>query len=277
MRCRWRSRRSRPAGPGRRSRPRWDEPSSRAPRRSPARRSGSGPRGRSVSVWSDAIALRVWVRWSKTRTRSVSMNAAIGTPTGSRSGSGHARLEGVDRVVGQGADGAAGEARHAFGRQDPAARDEPADRVEGIGRLGRVDRQVRAVGVDRHRPRLGPGHAVADLEQPPRPDAEERVAAQPLATLDGFEQVGRRRAVVEPEERPDRRLEVGRAGGAQQQRVRVGGQTLRLGQAERIGGAHRVVASGGSSRPRIKKRPVRPGTKGRAFRGATLIRRCRTP
>ena len=41
-----------------------------------------------ASVWSEAIADSVWVRWSKTRTRSVSMKAAIGTPTGSCSGSG---------------------------------------------------------------------------------------------------------------------------------------------------------------------------------------------
>jgi len=43
---------------------------------------------RAVEVAKEAIADRVWVRWSNTRTRSVSMKAAVGTPTGSRSGSG---------------------------------------------------------------------------------------------------------------------------------------------------------------------------------------------
>ena len=80
--ARWRRRRA--------SRPRSAGRSARAPRRSPPRRSGSGPRGPGASVWSEAIAHRVWVRWSKTRTRSVSMNAAVGTPTGSRSGQRHA-------------------------------------------------------------------------------------------------------------------------------------------------------------------------------------------
>ena len=72
------------------------------------------------------------------------MKAAVGTPTGSRSGSGTRRLEDRDRVVGERADGAAGEARHALGRLDPAARDERADRVERIGAVDGLDRQVRA-------------------------------------------------------------------------------------------------------------------------------------
>ncbi len=46
------------------------------------------PSRSAASVCRDAIADSVWVRWSKTRTRSVSMKAAIGTPIGSRSGSG---------------------------------------------------------------------------------------------------------------------------------------------------------------------------------------------
>ena len=41
-----------------------------------------------ASVWSEATAESVWVRWSKTRTRSVSWKAAIGTPIGSFAGSG---------------------------------------------------------------------------------------------------------------------------------------------------------------------------------------------
>ena len=85
--------------------------------------------------------------------------------------------------------------------------------------------------------------AVADLEQPARADAEERVATEPLAALDRLEQV-RRSAVIEAEEGADRRLEVGRARRAQEDRVGVGGQALRLRQAERIRCRHRVVASG---------------------------------
>src|SRR4029077_9480249 len=87
--------------------------------------------------------------------------------------------------------------------------------------------------------------------------------------LDGFEEI-RRAAVIEPEEGADRRLEVSRTRRAQEDRVRVGGDSLRLREADRVRCGHRDGAS------RIKKRPFRPGTKGRAFRGATLIRRCRT-
>src|SRR6185503_9736586 len=75
--------------------------------------------------------------------------------------------------------------------------------------------------------------------------------------------------VVEPQEGADRGLEIRRARGAQQDRVGIGGQTLRLRQADRVGCRHRDW-------PRESRTTVRPGTKGRAFRGATLIRRCRT-
>ena len=170
------------------------------------------------------------------------MKAAVGTPTGSRSGQRHGRLEDRDRVVGERADGAAGEARHALGRLDAAARDEGPDGVERVRRLERLDRQVRRVGRDGDRPGLDPGQAVAHLEQAPRPDAEERVAPEPLAALDGFEQVGRA-AVVEAEEGADRGLEVGRTRGAQQDRVGVGGEALGLRQADRVRGASSRLAS----------------------------------
>ena len=197
------------------------------------------------------------------------MNEAIGTPTGSRSGSGTVALERGHRVVGERSDGTAGEPRHPLGRLDAAARDERADGGQRVVRRDRLDRQVGRVGRLRDRPGLDPGLAVADLEQPPRPDAEERVAPEPLAALDRFEEIGRT-AVVEAQEGADRGLEVGRARGAQQDRVRVGGEALGLRQADRIGCRHRVVASENQERPFVS------GTKGRAFRGATLIRRCRT-
>ena len=182
------------------------------------------------------------------------MKAAVGTPTGSRSGSGTVGSNARDRVVGERADGAAGEARHALGRLDAAARDEAADGGQRVGAPARLDRQVRGVGRDGHRPGLDPGDAVADLEEPPRADAEERVAAEALAALDRLEEVGRA-AVVEAEEGADRRLEVGRPRRAQEDRVGVGGEALGLRQAERIGRWSSRVAS------RIKKRPFVPGRK----------------
>jgi len=81
-----------------------------------------------------------------------------------------------------------------------------------------------------------------------------------------FDPFYRAAAVVEAQEGTDRGLEVGRARGAQQDRVGVGGEALRLRQADRVRGAHRVGLEN-------QKRPFVPGTKGRAFRGATLIRR----
>ena len=80
--------------------------------------------------------------------------------------------------------------------------------IPSVGRTRRRGTKARSAAsgsgvVDRRRPagrarRSGPstgrvwiaGHAVADLEQPPRADAEERVAPEPLAALDRLEQVG---------------------------------------------------------------------------------------
>ena len=119
-----------------------------------------------------------------------------------------------------------------------------------IGDRERLDRQVRVVDRNLDRPGLDAGLAAADFEQSPRADAEERVSTEPLAALDRLEQV-RRPAVVEPQEGADRGLEVGRARGAQQDRVRVGGQTLRLRQADRVGCRHRDW-------PRESRTTVRP-------------------
>ena len=110
--------------------------------------------------------------------------------------------------------------------------------ASGSAAGARLDRQVGGVDRHRHRPGLDAGDAVADLEQAARPDAEERVATEALAALDRFEQVGRA-AVVEAQEGADRGLEVGRARGAQQDRVGVGGEALGLRQADRIGCRHR--------------------------------------
>ena len=152
------------------------------------------------------------------------------------------RLEDRHRVVGERPDAAAGEARHALGRGDAATRDELADRLERIGRRRGLDREVGVVGRDVERARLDAGEAVAHLEQAPRPGPEEGVAPEPLAAFDRLEEV-RRAAVVQAQEGTDRRLEVGRPGRAQQDRVRVRREALGLGQAERLVGAHRVGAS----------------------------------
>jgi hypothetical protein len=180
----------------------------------------------------------------------------------------HRRLEHRDGVVRQRPDGAAGEARHPLGRLDAAAGDEGADGVKRVDPVDGVERQVGCVGRHRHRPCLDTGLPVADLQEAARADAEERIAAKALAALDRLKQVGRP-AVVEAQEGADGRLEVGRARGAQEDGVGVGGVALGLRQADRIGCAHRSGLEN-------QERPYRPGTKGRAFRGATLIRRCRT-
>ena len=152
-----------------------------------------------------------------------------------------------------------------------------AEGLERVGRVELVDREVRRVVDDADRPVLDPGPAVPDLEEPPRPDAEERVAAEPLSALDGFEEVGRGRPVVEAQERADGRLEVGRARGAQEDGVGRRRVALGLGQAERVRAAvhrrHRLCCRPGRYGPGIKNDLRPPGTKGRAFRGATLIRR----
>ena len=195
------------------------------------------------------------------------------------------RLEDRNRVVGERADAAAGEARHALGRGDPATRDEPADGLERIGRRLGLDREVGMVGRDVERARLDVGETVTDLEQAPRSRPEEGVAAEPLPAFDRLEEV-RRAAVVQAQEGTDRRLEVGRAGRAQQDRVRVRREALCLGQAERLVGGHRVGASrirnDPSSRderpclPRCHPHSALPHLRDRLVRGSRpqLDRRC---
>ena len=147
-------------------------------------------------------------------------------------------FEAGDRVVGDGPDAAAGEPGHVLRGCHAAARDEPADRGQGIAGRRARDRQVWCVGRDGDRTGLDAGDAVADLEQAPRTDPQERVAPETLAALDRLEEIGWT-AVVEAQEGTDRGLEVGRTRGTQHDRVRVGGDPLRLGQADRFGGGHR--------------------------------------
>ena len=188
------------------------------------------------------------------------MKLASGTPTGSRSGQRDGRLERGDRVVAEGADRAAGEARHPLDGHDAAPRDEGAQRGERVRGLRGDDREVGRVVGDADRAGGRAGDAVRDLEQPPRADAQEAVAAEALAALDGLEQVGGRGPVVEAQERADRRLEVRRARRAQEDRVGGAGEALRLGQAQRVGhggGPSAARRLGCRRRPRIRNDQVR--------------------
>ena len=142
---------------------------------------------------------------------------------------------------------------------------EPAEGGQRVGGRRPLGRQIRVVGVDVKWPGLHGREAVAHLEETARADAEEAVAPEPLAPLDRFEQVGRS-AVVEPEECPDRGLEVGIPGRRQQDRVGVADEPLRGGQAERVGGGHRARGlqggcSGSGRGPENQKRPIVPGRK----------------
>jgi hypothetical protein len=165
----------------------------------------------------------------------------------------HRGFEDRDGVVAEGADRSASEARHAVGGLDPAARHERADGIEWVRGVDGLGRQVRAIRRDRDRSRLDASAAVAHLEEPAGADAQEGIAAEALAALDRLEEVGRP-AVIEAQEGTDRGLQVGGAGGAQQDRVGVGGEALRLRQADRVRGAHRLAS-------RIKNDPSSSGRK----------------
>jgi len=165
------------------------------------------------------------------------------------------RLEDGDRVVGEGADGAAGEAGHPVGRLDPAPRQEGAERGERVGGRQVGDGEVGRVVDDPDRPVLDAGPPAANLEEAPRPDPQEAVATEALAALDGLEQIGRGGPVVEAEEGADRSLQVGVAHRLQADRVRAPGEALDLTEAEGVLAGHR----GGL---RKRERPlVLPGRK----------------
>ncbi len=66
------------------------------------------------------------------------MKLASGTPTGSDGRERDGGLEDRDGVVGEGADGAAGEARHPLGRLGAPTREEVAERRERV--VGREHR-----------------------------------------------------------------------------------------------------------------------------------------
>ena len=163
------------------------------------------------------------------------MNEAIGTPTGSASGSGTDGSK-VEMASYASAPTAPPVKRGIPSTGTTLRRGTKArSAASGSGRLLRRDRQAGLVRLHADGARRGPRDAVPDLEDPARADAQEAVAAQPLAALDGLEQVGRRDAVVQAQERADGRLEVRGARGAQQDRVGGAGEALRFVEAERVG------------------------------------------
>ena len=127
-------------------------------------------------------------------------------------GQGH-RLELADGVVRQGADGAAGEARHALQRHDRSSRHERPDGGDRIRHLERLAGQAGVEDILGEWPIDDARRRPADLQRPPRADAKERVTPDALAALDRLEQVGRP-AIVHAQEGPDRGLQVGVATGA---------------------------------------------------------------
>ena len=179
------------------------------------------------------------------------------------------RLEGRDRVVGERPDGAAGEARHALGRLDAAARDEGAD---GRQRVGDVDAS-RSAGPGRRRAPSPAGSGSGRGRRGPRAGgaarrrgtSSDRGARRPRpirAGRRGSPSSSRRKAPIG----------VSRSAGRVARRRIVSALAARRCACARLIGSAVVIAVGlGESRTTFVS-----GTKGRAFRGATLIRRCRT-
>ena len=125
----------------------------------------------------------------------------------------------------------------------------------------------RRIGRDRDRPRLDPGQPVAHVEQAPRPTpgtSSVPVVRRPRPTRAG-RPARRRRDGGRLRSASRGRLGAWRAAGSCR-RSRPGASS---GQAQRIGGVMRPASENA-------ERPFVSGTNSRAFRGATLIRRCRT-
>ncbi len=167
------------------------------------------------------------------------------------------RLEDRDGVVGERADGAAGEARHSLGRLDPPAREEGANGGERVVGRELGHRQVGRVVDHADRAVLDAGPPATDFEEPPRPDAQEAVPPQALAALDQFEEVGGGRSIVETQEGADRGLEIGVAHRPQADRVRAPREALDLAEAQGVLAGHRR----GPPETKTTSRPAR--TKGR--------------
>ena len=179
------------------------------------------------------------------------------------------RLERRDGVIREGADRAAGEPRHALDRQDPAARHELADRRERVRDLGHgrsagpartraPSRAASGCGRDRREPR---GAAAARR----RGTSSARRVRRPRRTRGGTPARRHRDAGT-------RRSGVSRSAGRVARSRTVSASLARRLVWARLSGSVVVIAwASGESQT-----TVRPGTKGRAFRGATLIRRCRT-
>ena len=242
-------------------------PSAPGPRRSPARRSGSGRRGPAPRVWSDAIADSWWVRWSNTMTRSVSMKLASGTPTGSRSGSGTdgsnveiASYESAPTAppVNRGMPSTGATRRRGMKARSAASGSGASEVVTGrsgrvvrhadgpSGRAWRSSRSPRAAGAARC-----PGSCTG------------RGARRPRPTRAGTRASRRRRGA-------GRRRSASR-GPRSAWRAAARCRRWRRGAWSRSGSAGRSWVGA----PGIENDLDRPGTKGRcSFRGATHVRRC---
>ena len=260
-----------PFAPRHASRPQTAGRSARAPRRSPPPRSGSGPRGPGRPVWSDAIADSVWVRWSKTRTRSVSMNAAVGVPTGSASGSRHGRLEDRDRVVGERPDGAAGEPRHALA--SAATRRRPTNERSAWSGSGASSVRIGSSGsyrstvTGRSWMRACPSRT-SSSRRGPMPRNEYRPSRSPPST-DSSRYAG----VVPSSRRRNAPMGVSRSAERVARSSSVSAFAASRFAWVRLSGSRRWSRAA----PPVNQNDLSSsGTKGRAFRGATLIRHCRT-
>ena len=168
----WTARRPPPSRPGS------GGPSARGPRRSPARRSGSGRRGRAPRCAARRSPTAVWLRWSNTMTRSVSMKPPAGRRPGPCPGSG---TDGSNAPMASYASAptappvnrgmpSVGRTRR-FGTKARSAASGSGASVVVTGQVGGVASTPTGAG-------RRAGDAVADLEQPPRADAQEAVAAR---------------------------------------------------------------------------------------------------
>ena len=147
-------------------------------------------------------------------------------------------------------------------------------RRQRVGRRRSVDRQVRRERVDAQRAGSGsrpiPSRTSSRRRGPTPRKHSARGARRPRPTRAGRPD-RRRRAAGRPRSASRDRRHASRAAGWCR-RCRRGASPR---QAERVRGGHGWSPPrrcGGRRAPRIRT-AVRPGTKGRAFRGATLIRR----
>src|SRR5258707_965562 len=145
---------------------------------------GVAPRGRVPAIgWVVSLSPSTW----RSSSGDAPTTSNDGTRTKNRYGPGLTRRRDRYSPIPSScwpAGGAAGDPRHPLAGLDFAGRPEGANRLGGVERGSRGGGQARVVGIDAQWALLDHPPAVPDLEQPPRPDAEERVPPEPLAALD---------------------------------------------------------------------------------------------